>query len=331
MQHRMAQFMQHRMTQFMQHRMAQDETSQLNSCNIRKHRPQDPATGTTAEDDVASATGGRNDNPWPATRRRAPTAPLDMEGATARGWPRREAVRAGAASGGVDLGPRRRRERAATHGPEADAAPGGDGGVVGGVYCCCARADERQPARRYFRGTTEPLPNIPQVPPRGSTEIQRPPAESHRGAGRATPPHRERLSREELRSLVALALSCSYQRAPLARSLLAVGSDNPCCDKLQHMTARLAAGSSGPHRRQALHGLARAPCDPATLAKRERAEGVVENEEEKIRIRGTWWWVLDKHDVWWGPRPIFHRGSNVLTQALPILLYIHLHFLVTLA
>jgi hypothetical protein len=42
------------------------------------------------------------------------------------------AVRAGAAGGGVDLGPRRRRGRAAADGPEADAAPGGDGGVVVG-------------------------------------------------------------------------------------------------------------------------------------------------------------------------------------------------------
>jgi hypothetical protein len=40
------------------------------------------------------------------------------------------AVRAGAAGGGVDLGPRRRRRLAGPHGPEANAAAGGDGGVV---------------------------------------------------------------------------------------------------------------------------------------------------------------------------------------------------------
>ena len=41
------------------------------------------------------------------------------------------AVRAGAAGGGVDLGPRRRRlRRARPDGPEADAAAGGDRGVV---------------------------------------------------------------------------------------------------------------------------------------------------------------------------------------------------------
>jgi hypothetical protein len=43
--------------QFMQHRTTQDEMSQLNLCNIGKHRSHDPATGTAVEDDVASTMG----------------------------------------------------------------------------------------------------------------------------------------------------------------------------------------------------------------------------------------------------------------------------------
>lgn len=68
-----------------------------------------------------------------------------------------------------------------------------------------ARADERQPARRSLRGTAEPPPEIPRVPPpRKHRDPASPPnrAESRRGpgGGRAIPPHRERLSHEEHRN-----------------------------------------------------------------------------------------------------------------------------------
>jgi len=111
------------------------------------------------------------------------------------------AVRAGAAGGCVDLGPRRR--LAAPHGPEADAAAGGDGGVVvaggglgGRAVPAAAAAAAAAPApalplplllpgalppvelpqlrRREPHGLASPpriLPEPPTLPGRGRTQI----------------------------------------------------------------------------------------------------------------------------------------------------------------
>ena len=103
------------------------------------------------------------------------------------------AVRAGAAGGGVDLGPARRRlRRARPDGPEADAAAGGDRGVV--VLGCRARA---APAGATAAAASAPAPALPlplllpgALPPVELAQLRRREPHETRGLDLPPPPKR---------------------------------------------------------------------------------------------------------------------------------------------
>lgn len=103
------------------------------------------------------------------------------------------AVRAGAAGGGVDLGPARRRlRRARPDGPEADAAAGGDRGVV--VLGCRARA---APAAAAAAAASAPAPALPlplllpgALPPVELAQLRRREPHETRGLDLPPPPKR---------------------------------------------------------------------------------------------------------------------------------------------
>jgi len=113
-----------------------------------------------------------------------------------------------------------------------------------------ARAGERRPARRSLRGDAESAPEIPR---QGSAEIPASPpnrAESRRapGAGRAIPPHRERVPHEErrgTRGLSSLALAHTDKTTRHARERLAEQQPSRRPSPAQDAAAEAAAAAGG--------------------------------------------------------------------------------------